>query len=256
MKFLDQVKIYIKAGDGGNGSPSFRREKFIEYGGPDGGNGGKGGSVILRSERNLNTLIDYRYQQHHKAERGGNGAGKNRTGRGGNNLILKVPIGTQVLEEDYKWADSNGDIFESNWIELDNPTTIIFNDNDNAPEPIDMLMDFPFDDRIFTQCTINPNGWIGLGGDSDAWNNAALPSSEIPGAAIFGFWDDLNPVNSGNSADMSGYVYYQQFGDKFVVLFDQVVHWAGSSGLSGNYTFQMVLHQNGNVDLNYIPTSL
>ena len=102
MKFLDQVKIYIKAGDGGNGSPSFRREKFIEFGGPDGGDGGKGGSIILKSERNLNTLIDYRYQQHHKAERGGDGAGKNRTGRGGNNLILKVPIGTQVFEEDNK----------------------------------------------------------------------------------------------------------------------------------------------------------
>ena len=102
MKFLDQVKIYIKAGDGGNGSPSFRREKFIEFGGPDGGDGGKGGSIILKSERNLNTLIDYRYQQHHKAKRGGGGAGKNRTGRGGDNLILKVPIGTQVFEEDNK----------------------------------------------------------------------------------------------------------------------------------------------------------
>jgi len=102
MKFLDQVKIYIKAGDGGNGSPSFRREKFIEFGGPDGGNGGKGGSIILKSERNLNTLIDYRFQQHHKAECGGNGAGKDRTGRGGDNLILKVPIGTQVFEEDNK----------------------------------------------------------------------------------------------------------------------------------------------------------
>jgi len=102
MKFLDQVKIYIKAGNGGNGSPSFRREKFIEFGGPDGGDGGKGGSIILKSERNLNTLIDYRYQQHHKAERGGDGAGKNRTGRGGDNLILKVPVGTQVFEEDNK----------------------------------------------------------------------------------------------------------------------------------------------------------
>ena len=102
MKFLDQIKIYVKAGDGGNGSPSFRREKFIEFGGPDGGDGGKGGSIILKSERNLNTLIDYRYQQHHKAERGGDGSGKNRTGRSGNNLILKVPIGTQVFEEDNK----------------------------------------------------------------------------------------------------------------------------------------------------------
>jgi len=102
MKFLDQVKIYVKAGNGGHGSPSFRREKFIEYGGPDGGDGGKGGSIILRSERNLNTLIDYRFQQHHKAERGENGSGQNRTGRGGDDLFLKVPIGTQVFEEDNK----------------------------------------------------------------------------------------------------------------------------------------------------------
>ena len=102
MKFLDQVKIYIKAGNGGDGSPSFRREKFIEYGGPDGGDGGKGGSVILKAEQNLNTLIDYRYQQHHKAQRGDNGAGQNKTGKGGGNLILKVPLGTQVFEEDNK----------------------------------------------------------------------------------------------------------------------------------------------------------
>tara|TARA_Y100000996_G_scaffold328935_1_gene265051 strand:- start:2675 stop:3658 length:984 start_codon:yes stop_codon:yes gene_type:complete len=102
MKFLDQVKIYIKAGNGGDGSPSFRREKFIEFGGPDGGDGGKGGSIILRSERNLNTLIDYRFQQHHKAQRGKNGSGQNRTGKNGNDLCLKVPIGTQVFEEDNK----------------------------------------------------------------------------------------------------------------------------------------------------------
>ena len=102
MKFLDQVKIYLKAGNGGDGSPSFRREKFIEYGGPDGGDGGKGGSIILKAERNLNTLIDYRYQQHHKAKRGDNGAGQNRTGKSGDDLILKVPLGTQVFEEDNK----------------------------------------------------------------------------------------------------------------------------------------------------------
>ena len=102
MKFLDQVKIYLKAGNGGHGSPSFRREKFIEYGGPDGGDGGKGGSVILKSEQGLNTLIDYRYQQHHKSERGENGMGQNRTGKSGEDLVLKVPLGTQVFEEDNK----------------------------------------------------------------------------------------------------------------------------------------------------------
>ena len=102
MKFLDQVKIYVKARNGGSGSPSFRREKFIEYGGPDGGDGGKGGSIILKSERNLNTLIDFRYQQHFKAEKGGDGSKKNKTGKGGENLYLKVPVGTQIFEEDNK----------------------------------------------------------------------------------------------------------------------------------------------------------
>ena len=102
MKFLDQVKIFIKAGNGGDGSPSFRREKFIEFGGPDGGDGGNGGSVILKAERNLNTLIDYRYQQHFKAKRGGDGKGKNQTGKKGEDLYLKVPVGTQVFEEDNK----------------------------------------------------------------------------------------------------------------------------------------------------------
>ena len=100
MKFLDQAKIYVKAGGGGSGSASFRREKFIEFGGPDGGDGGDGGSVVLIAVANLNTLIDFRFQQHFKAERGHNGMGKKKTGRSGEDLILKVPVGTQIFEED------------------------------------------------------------------------------------------------------------------------------------------------------------
>ncbi len=100
MKFLDQAKIYIKAGNGGSGSASFRREKYIEFGGPDGGDGGNGGSVIVEAERNLNTLIDFRYRQHFKAESGKSGSKKNKTGRSGKDLILKVPVGTQLYEED------------------------------------------------------------------------------------------------------------------------------------------------------------
>ena len=100
MKFLDQAKIYLKAGDGGSGSSSFRREKFIEFGGPDGGDGGYGGSIAFIADRNLNTLIDYRYKQHFKAERGEDGKGKKKTGKSGKDLILKVPIGTQIFEED------------------------------------------------------------------------------------------------------------------------------------------------------------
>ena len=100
MKFLDQAKIYVKAGDGGSGSASFRREKFIEFGGPDGGDGGYGGSIIFVTDRNLNTLIDFRYQQHFKADRGRDGKGKKQAGRSGKDLILKVPIGTQIFEDD------------------------------------------------------------------------------------------------------------------------------------------------------------
>jgi len=100
MKFLDQAKIYVKAGDGGSGSASFRREKFIEFGGPDGGDGGAGGSIIFESERNLNTLIDFRYTQHFKAEIGKAGSKRNKTGANGNDLIIKVPVGTQIYEED------------------------------------------------------------------------------------------------------------------------------------------------------------
>ena len=100
MKFLDQIKIYVNAGDGGSGSASFRREKFIEFGGPDGGDGGNGGSVVLLSDTNLNTLVDFRFQQHFKAERGQNGMGNKKSGKSGGDLILKVPVGTQVFEED------------------------------------------------------------------------------------------------------------------------------------------------------------
>ena len=100
MKFLDQCKIYLRSGDGGAGSMSFRREKFIEFGGPDGGEGGKGGDIVLVAQQNLNTLIDYRYQQHFRAQKGRGGAGRNKTGAGGRDLVLRVPVGTQVLDDD------------------------------------------------------------------------------------------------------------------------------------------------------------
>ena len=100
MKFLDQAKIYVRSGAGGNGSLSFRREKFLEFGGPDGGDGGRGGDVVALCVENLNTLIDYRYQQHFRAEPGGGGMGRNRAGAGGDDMVFTVPPGTQIFAED------------------------------------------------------------------------------------------------------------------------------------------------------------
>src|SRR4029450_10271524 len=100
MKFLDEAKVYVRSGDGGNGCVSFRREKFGEFGGPNGGDGGKGGDVIVQAVGGLNTLIDYRYQQHFKAKNGRGGMGKDRHGASGDDIVLAVPAGTQVYEED------------------------------------------------------------------------------------------------------------------------------------------------------------
>ncbi|MGZ5791895.1 MAG: GTPase ObgE, partial [Croceibacterium sp.] len=100
MHFLDQAKIYIRSGAGGPGAVGFRREKYIEYGGPDGGDGGRGGDIVFEAVAGLNTLIDFRYTQHFRAKRGGHGMGQNRTGAGAPDLVIKVPVGTQVLDED------------------------------------------------------------------------------------------------------------------------------------------------------------
>ena len=100
MKFLDQAKIYIRSGDGGNGAVAFRREKYIEFGGPDGGTGGRGGDIIFEAVANLNTLIDFRYAQHFRAAKGGNGSGSDRTGAAAPDVLIRVPIGTQILADD------------------------------------------------------------------------------------------------------------------------------------------------------------
>src|SRR5579862_6465117 len=100
MKFLDQCKIYVRSGDGGDGVVGFRREKYIEFGGPDGGDGGRGGDIIFEAQDNLNTLIDFRYTQHFRAKQGGNGAGSDKTGASAPHVVVKVPIGTQVFADD------------------------------------------------------------------------------------------------------------------------------------------------------------
>src|SRR5271170_680135 len=110
MKFLDQTKIYLRSGDGGDGVVAFRREKFIEFGGPDGGNGGKGGDIIFVAEHNLNTLIDFRYTQHFRAPKGGNGSGSDRTGAGARDVVVTVPVGTQIFADDQETMLADLDI--------------------------------------------------------------------------------------------------------------------------------------------------
>jgi len=166
-----------------------------------------------------------------------------------NTLEGEADLEYSISESEYKWIDSN-ETGNSNWITLDEPIQVVFDHNDDAASPIDLGFDFPFYDNYYNQCTINPNGWVGFGGDSNAWDNSSLPA-DVPSPAIFGFWDDLNPVNNANSSDMSGYVYYQQFEDFFVIFFDQVAHWIGSGSITGTYTFQIVLHNDGKIDLNY-----
>ena len=119
MKFLDQAKIYIASGKGGNGCISFRREKYIEYGGPNGGNGGKGGDIIFITDPNLNTLIDFRYQQHFRAEKGSDGKGKDKTGAQGQDLIIKVPPGTEIYNE-------NKEILLADLIKQNQKTTLAY----------------------------------------------------------------------------------------------------------------------------------
>ena len=97
MKFIDEAKIFVKSGDGGDGCLSFRREKYIEFGGPDGGNGGKGGDILVEGIKSLNTLVDYRFKKHFKAQKGRSGSGRNRTGASGKDLVLKLPIGTEII---------------------------------------------------------------------------------------------------------------------------------------------------------------
>jgi len=168
-----------------------------------------------------------------------------------NTLLGEADLEYSISESVYKWIDSN-ETGSSEWITLDNPTQINFDHNDDATAPVNIGFDFELYGATYSQCTINPNGWIGFNGDSNAWDNSTLPASDVPSPAIFGFWDDLNPVNSANSSDMAGYVYYQQFDDKFVVFFDQVAHWVGSGTIVGSYTFQVVLNSNGNINLNYL----
>ncbi|MFQ6609452.1 MAG: dockerin type I repeat-containing protein, partial [Fidelibacterota bacterium] len=130
-----------------------------------------------------------------------------------------------------------------------NNIAVEFSHNDVSSGPIEIGFDFPFYGEYYSQCIISPNGWIGFGEDNTEWQNGSIPSIDAPRPAIFPFWDDLNPINGGNSPDMEGMVYYQNSGDYFVIWFDHVAHWNGQ--IQGNYNFQAVLYPSGEIWYNY-----
>ena len=151
----------------------------------------------------------------------------------------------------HNWTDTDVDPdFNFSWIDISEVgIALTFPHNDIAADPIDMGFNFPFYGETYSQCIISPNGWIGFGEDNNAWQNIEIPSDEAPRPAIFPFWDDLNPVNEGNSPSMAGEVYYYASDEYFVVWFDHVAHWSGE--IDGNYNFQAILYPNGDIRYNY-----
>ena len=163
---------------------------------------------------------------------------------------FESPMGGPDISENY-WTDSDNEtVLVSDWIDISNiGTPYSFSDNDEAGAPIDIGFAFPFYEENYSECIINPNGWVGFGNDSNGWDNTSIPSSSAPRPAIFGFWDDLNPVND-NCSSCSGDVLYHTDGSRLVVWFNNVAHWPGYFDNSV-YNFQIVMYSNGEVRLNY-----
>ncbi len=152
----------------------------------------------------------------------------------------------------YYWSDSNiSNDLGYEWIDIDSNQQASFINNDNSTELIDIGFDFPFYGESYSQFLINPNGWIGFTEDNDEWYNGDIPSLEYPKAAIFGFWDDLNPVNDNCNSSCSGNVYYSSTNDYLVVWFDNVYHWASEGYENSYYDFQIVIYSNGEVTINH-----
>ena len=153
----------------------------------------------------------------------------------------------------YYWKDNNEDFISYDWVDINNDNfTLTFSNNDEAAnEIINFPFDFPFYGNNYSSCIVNANGWIGFGDDNNTWENTELPNIEAPQNAIFPFWDDLNPINDGNSSNMDGYVRYYMNDSKIVIWFDSVRRWTGNSNMDGYFDFQVILYPNGVIDFNY-----
>ena len=144
--------------------------------------------------------------------------------------VAPYPVGNDYIDNfGYAWveSDNNNDIVSYEWLDIENDNTIMEFENNDTGTQIDLTFDFPFYDRSYSSCFVNPNGWIGFEEDSDAWNNQSLFNEETPSAGIFGFWDDLNPEFSGNEVS-SGIVKYHIDNSRLVVWFDEVIHWTST----------------------------
>ncbi len=164
--------------------------------------------------------------------------------------VAPYPVGNDYIDNfGYAWveSDNNNDIVNYEWLDIENDNTIMEFENNDTGAQIDLTFDFPFYDRSYSSCFVNPNGWIGFEEDSDAWNNQSLFNEETPSAGIFGFWDDLNPEFSGNEVS-SGIVKYHIDDSRLVVWFDEVIHWTSTERI---YDFQMILYNSGKIVFNY-----
>ena len=177
------------------------------------------------------------------------------SGEIGSNLAYEVssapyPVSSNQIDSyGYAYIDSDSvqDIIDYNWIDISNENTVLEFENNDTAVQVDMGFEFPFYSESFSQCLINPNGWIGFEEDNNGWNNQSLFDEDTPNGSIFGFWDDLNPANSGNEVG-SGEVKYHTNGQRLVVWFDNVIHWTNVERI---YNFQIVINNNGLIQLNY-----
>ncbi|MBC8197634.1 MAG: S8 family serine peptidase [Candidatus Marinimicrobia bacterium] len=163
-----------------------------------------------------------------------------------------VDLSFNLNNDGYSWNESSNEHETNNWVDINNiGNAVTFQHNDQGVSNIPIGFDFKFYDEIYTSIIVNPNGWIGFGNDSDAWDNSGLPSNDAPKNAILGFWDDLNPVNNGCNSTCAGEVLYHSSPERFVVWFNDVIHWVTADYPNSTINFQFVLYPDGKVELNY-----
>ena len=242
--------------------PFFDNNIVIVSGIGDGGNVESGGLFVLQFNEPANAELSLSYDDAIMETSLNTGESESyqlqisNTGEEGSNLNYDVSASVFL---DTQGSDNSGNSWSSSdygtsfdWIDIEGISTLVnFTNNDSANGTIPIGFEFPIYGQSYTECSVNANGWIGFGGDSGAWDNSSLPTDEVPGPALFPFWDDLNPVNDQCNQYCSGNVYYYSSSDVFIITFDQVAHW-WTNFENSFYTFQVVMYPNGDVYFNYL----